>query len=351
MPIQPTRRSLLAGTAALAVVPLLAACGEPATSNRTGRSTGAEEKAFPATISHKFGTTEVAETPKKIVVVGLVEQDALLALGFVPIATSNWFGDAPGRIFSWATDALGDATVPTVLDPTDGIPIEEVRKLGPDLIIGLYSGMTEREYELLSDTAPTIAQSGDYVDYTMPWDETTLTIGTAVGRPQAAAELVDDVRGQIAQAAEDHPEFAGLKAACVTPYEGLFVYGPDDPRGQILGQLGFAFPESLSEVGNEDFGSSLSVENTTNLADLDAVVWLDYDDAPDGMLALFEKSTAFREGRWFSISDEDGDYYVAQSFVTPLSIPYVLENYVPQLAAAVDGDPATEPPTPARSAG
>ena len=35
---------------------------------------------------------------------------------------------------------------------------------------------------------------------------------------------------------------------------------------------------------------------------------------------------------------------MAHSFVTPLSIPYVLERYVPQLAAAVDADPSTVPP-------
>ena len=59
---------------------------------------------------------------------------------------------------------------------------------------------------------------------------------------------------------------------------------------------------------------------------------------------VFDKTTTAEEGRWFDISDANGAYYVAHSFVTPLSIPYVLERYVPQLAAAVDGDPGTVPP-------
>ncbi|RCG27027.1 hypothetical protein DQ384_27525 [Sphaerisporangium album] len=39
---------------------------------------------------------------------------------------------------------------------------------------------------------------------------------------------------------------------------------------------------------------------------------------------------------------ESGDYGNALSFVSVLSLPYTLDRLVPQLAAAVDGDPATE---------
>ena len=34
-----------------------------------------------------------------------------------------------------------------------------------------------------------------------------------------------------------------MTAAVVTPYEGLFVYGPEDPRSRMLVDLGFDLPE------------------------------------------------------------------------------------------------------------
>jgi iron complex transport system substrate-binding protein len=342
-----TRRRFLAGLSVLAVAPVLAACGsdsETASQAPTGASDAPEEAAFPATITHKFGETTIETAPQRVVCVGLLEQDALLALGVVPVATTKWFGDAPGAIFPWATDKLGDADLPTVLDSTNGIDVEKVASLAPDLIIGQYAGITQKEYDLLSKIAPTVAQSGEYVDYGMPWDESTVNIGTAIGKPKAAQQLVDDVNARIRKEADAHPEFAGNQAAVVTPYEGLWVYGPQDPRSRMLGQLGFEFPSAIEDKGADEFGYSLSAERTADLDGLDVVVWLDVASADKGMSELWEKTTAYAEGRWFDISDADGAYYVAQSMVTPLSIPYTLDRYVPQLAAAVDGDPRTKPP-------
>jgi len=72
-------------------------------------------------------------------------------------------------------------------------------------------------------------------------------------------------------------------------------------------------------------------------------VWIDLE-ADKQVKSLFAGTTAYDEGRWFDVSPDDGSYYVAHSFVTPLSIPYLLDRYVPQLAAAADGDVKTEPP-------
>ena len=66
-------------------------------------------------------------------VVGYTEQDVLLALGVIPIATTQWVGDVPYAVFPWAVDKLGDAK-PTVLESAEGLSIPAVTKLeaGPD---------------------------------------------------------------------------------------------------------------------------------------------------------------------------------------------------------------------------
>lgn len=345
-----TRRSVLAGLATLALAPAIAACGSDDTtgsatdSGGTPAAGGAEEGAFPVTIQHKYGETTLEAAPARVVCVGLTDQDALLALGIVPVGVTYWFGDeAKNGIYSWAEEAFGDAETPTLLKDTNGVQVEQIAALQPDLVVAGYSGLTEKEYELLSKLCPTVAQSGEYADYGTPWDEAALTIATAVGRPAAMQEIIDGIKERIAQEAADHPEFEGQTAAVVTPYEGLFIYGPEDPRSRMLTDLGFTLHPVITDADDSEFGISLSSESTSDLGDAGTVVWLDLA-ADKQVEKVFEGTTAFDEGRWLDISDADGDYYVAHSFVTPLSIPYVLDRYVPQLAAAADGDASTEVP-------
>lgn len=343
-----SRRRFLAGLSVLAVAPVLAACGDDSSSTSKtsgGASAAAEEAAFPATITHKYGETTIESAPKRVVCVGLTEQDTLMALGIVPVGVTYWFGDKELKgVYPWAQDLLGDAELPTVLDNTNGIDVEAVAALAPDLIIGQYTGMTEQEYKKLSAMGvPVVAQSGDYADYGMPWDEMALNIGTAVGQPKATQALIDGVNKRIADEAAAHPEFQGQTAAVITPYEGLFIYGPEDPRSRMLQDLGFDLHRVITEADDSEFGISLSAENTTDLADIGTAVWIDLN-ADKQVAGLFEGTQAYADGRWVDITPDDGSYYVAHSFVTPLSIPYVLDRYVPQLAAAADGDPKTEPP-------
>ena len=231
-----------------------------------------------------------------------------------------------------------------MLEDTNGVQVEKVAALQPDLIIGQYSGITKKDYELLSAIAPTVAQPGEYADYGAPWDEMAMNVAKAVGQPDKMQALVDDVKQQIADQAAAHPEFQGKTALVVTRLRGAVRLRPRGPALADAGRPRVHLPERASSAASMDeFGESLSTERVSDLDKVGVAVWLDYEADPAAK-KVFEQTATEQEGRWFDIAEADGAYYVAHSFVTPLSIPYVLERYVPQLAAAADGDPSTVPP-------
>src|SRR5918994_7461467 len=144
---------MLGVAAVLAFV--LTACGsDDQAAPASTEGAAAEAGALPVTIEYKFGSTSVEETPQRIVVAGLREQDSLLALGIVPAGTTEWYGNHPGAIFPWAEEALGEAKKPEVLSFTDGIQYEKVAALAPDLILAVYSGLNQKDYDTLSKIAP-----------------------------------------------------------------------------------------------------------------------------------------------------------------------------------------------------
>lgn len=216
----------------------------------------------------------------------------------------------------------------------------------PDLILAIYSAITEEEYETLSAIAPTVAPPAGIAEYGVGWQDLTTTVGRAIGRAEQAEELVAGIEDEVAAIVEDHPEFAGATALAATPYEGNFVYGPDDPRGRLLTSLGFELPPGLAEVTGDTFGISLS-EEQAELLDVDVLVWLDPEDG-EGPLGgpLYESFPVHTEGREVFLDSFDSTLGAATSVVTALSVPYLVEGLAPMLAAALDGDPATEVPTP-----
>ncbi|MFB6725675.1 iron-siderophore ABC transporter substrate-binding protein [Kribbella sp. NPDC056345] len=333
----------------LLVVPVLAltACGaetkEPAAAGSQSQG-GAEAGAYPVTIKNKYGDAVIKETPKRVVAVGLVEQDALLALGVVPVGTTEWFGEKPGALFPWAKAKLGSGAVPTVLTDKDGIQFEKIAALAPDLIIGLYSSITAADYKKLEAIAPTVAQPADgSADYSVTWQTVTKTVGQAVGKPKAAEELVKGVEKQFEEARAAHPEFKGKTGLMASPYEGYFVYGPQDPRSKVLTELGFVLPPAMDKLVGDKFGANISAENIS-LLDQQALVWFPSKDGTAKLKAdpLIKNLKVRTEARDIFIEENyDDELYGATSFVSVLSLPIVLEKLVPKLSAAVDGNPAT----------
>src|ERR1700742_1584830 len=120
-------------------------------------------------ISHIFGETIIKEPPKRVVSAGFTEQDDLLALGVVPIAVTNWFGDQPFGVWPWAQPKLGNAK-PVVLNLDNGIQVQKIAGLKPDLIVAINAGVDADTYQRLSAIAPTVPQS-DGDAFFEPWKE------------------------------------------------------------------------------------------------------------------------------------------------------------------------------------
>ncbi len=296
--------------------------------------------AQPFTVEHKYGTTTIPETPERVVTVGLMDQDAVIALGVVPVGTTEWFGEQPGALWPWAQKAIGDAPLPTVLDGS-AIDYERILALEPDLILALYSNLSQDDYTLLSEIAPTVAPPAGVRDYGVSWQELTRKVGQALGKAEEAEGLIGDIEARFAAVQEEHPDFVGASALVATPYEGIFVYGAEDSRGYLLEDLGFTLPEALGEVVGDAFGGQLSMERL-DLLDTDVLVWLDAVPG-EGVMAnpLYTQLPVHTEGREVLLDSYGDPLGAATSFVTVLSLPYLLDNLVPQLAAAIDGDPAT----------
>lgn len=350
----PSRIRVLGAVALCLFLGATAACGSGKDFNdgdSGGASSTVEKGTFPVTIAHKFGRTTIKSEPKRIVTVGLSDQDAVLALGKVPVATTEWLGEYKGAIGPWAAGRVAGHPMPTVLhDPGTGPQMEKIAAQRPDLILALYAGLTSGQYRTLSRIAPVVAQPAGIADYGISWQRQTRMIGQALGRPAKAKQLVAATEKTIADAAAEHPEFKGKTAVMATPYQGIYVYGPQDNRTRLLHDLGFVQPPDLARVvGPDDFGTNIS-EERTDLLDNDVTAWIMTSPGKDAVTLhkkrVYGRLNVVKEGREVFIP-EKSDYGNAISFVSVLSLPYTVKRLVPQLAAAADGKPSTVVPTAA----
>ena len=299
--------------------------------------------AFPVTVEHTFGSTVIDAEPERVVSVGYTDQDAILALGVTPLTVLDWYGDQPYGVWPWAQDELGDATPELLSADALDVGYEKIAALQPDLIIGVSSGMSQSMYDTLSQIAPTVAQSGDFADFAMPWQEQTIMIGRALGREQQAQSLIDGVEERFAEIRQAHPEFEGATGtvAFVNEDGTMGAYSPDDVRGRLLAELGFVVPDELLELAGDSFFANFSTERMS-LVDTDVLIWITGDlRAIDAIKAdpIRQTLNAVAEGR--EIFLDSIELGAAMSFSSVLSLQYFLDEIEPRLVAAVDGDPST----------
>lgn len=340
MPLR-RRLGLLAAALAPALALGLVGCStEPASTPTDSAASAADDAAFPVTIEHAFGETTIDEAPERVVTWGWASADAAIALGVTPVAIpfESYGGDEEG-VLPWIREALeerGDA-VPTVLTNTgEDVPYEEIAAADPDVILAQYSGLTEEQYETLSDIAPVVA----YPDqpWSTPWRDIISITGEALGLQGEAEEVLASIDGAIAEAAAEHPEFEGVSLATAWDTAGTFyVYADEDPRVEFMLDLGFVNAPAVDELDTDEspFYFTLSYERVSELTSDVLVV---YGSTPEEAQALLDAPyaqslPAVQQG---AVAQLVGTEFIASvSPPTALSLPWGLDEVVDQLAAAV----------------
>ena len=279
------------------------------------------------TVTHMFGETKVPAAPKRVVSAGYTEQDDLLAVGVVPIAVTNWWGDQPFGVWPWAQPKLGGAQ-PEVLDLSNGIQVDRIAALKPDLIVATNAGVDEDTYKKLSQIAPTIPQSGQDAFFE-PWKTQAAAIGRAAFKFDEMAALVKAVEDRFTEIAKNNPQFSGKKALLL---EGAIVGDAVNVlaprwRSDFLTQMGLAILDIGGTITRDQMGPMLD--------SADVLIWsTESDDQQAALLAdpTVAKLRATTGNRnVFTGKDLAG----AIAFASPLSYPVVADRLTPALAKAL----------------
>lgn len=290
---------------------------------------------FPITIPHAYGETVIEEQPVNVVSLGWGNQDAVLALGITPVGTSmaNFGAVGESGLLPWteeAYEALG-VTDPVVFDDTDGFDFEAISDANPDIIVAAYSGMTQEEYDTLSQIAPVVPYTE--MAWATTWRDQTMEIAAALGMEAEGQEIVVDAETDIAAAKEAYPSLDGKTAALfwvdATNMSSFYVYTTTDPRGAYLEDLGFAFPEGVAALDDgSSFTVTISSENIDVINDVDIIIAYGDEATLAAMQAdpLFSQVPAVEKGN-VVLLDSTSELAAACS-PSILSIPTMAEKYM-----------------------
>ncbi|MEM7323311.1 MAG: ABC transporter substrate-binding protein [Actinomycetota bacterium] len=275
-----------------------------------------DEGAFPRTVDHVFGPSEIPTAPKRIVALaGVADFDALLSLGVVPYAAASYYpqnfrgerGFAP-----WNTEYTGE--IETFISAGGAFSLEALAALEPDLIVG-QEGSVGQNYDRYAEIAPTVLHG-----YPTDWREPIRIFGEALALEDEAAAAIARIEAEIQVIADRVPEDPPA-VAMVSP----FAFGEVTIYNENLG-AGPAL--ALTEIGIPIVGPDgpISMERLGELDEADWIVVFDFALSDvDGFLEdpIFQQLSAAQEGNVVRLSPEQSFSWVLE---TSRSLPATLDG-------------------------
>ena len=301
----------------------------------------AETTTYPITIKHAFGTTVITKKPERIATVEWANHEVPLALGTVPVgmARANFGDDDDDGVLPWNTAKLKElhADTPVLFDEGDGIDFEAVAATKPDVILAAYSGMSQADYETLSQIAPVVAYPE--APYSTDWRETIRLDSAGMGMAAEGEALIAKIEAEIAQTVAGHPELKGKSAMFITHLNATDLsivnfYTTNDTRVKYFADLGLTSPKSVVDASQPGkFFGSVSAEHVDSFDDVDILVTYGGQKLLDALDAspLLSKMPAVANSSLVML----GNNPVGNAAnPTPLSVSWVLKDYVTLLSEA-----------------
>jgi iron complex transport system substrate-binding protein len=340
--LRPGRRSLLAGAVIAPLGMALAACGSTSSADEAASDGGGDAGEFPVTIEHALGTAEIPEKPQRIVTLGQGSTETCIALGTIPVGVEDyaWGADDSGQL-PWVREAIEKegGELPELVTGSTELDTEAILALTPDLILAPWSGLTQDQYDVLKDIAPTVAYEKEA--WVITWQEQITTISTALGLPAKADELIQGIKDEFASRRKDEWEDITFSFIYNSGKGTLGVFYPDEQRVAMVSSLGLTVDPIKDEISKYEVegtdSAMIGLENADMLDDSDLILtfYSDEDNRKEiEAQPLYADIPAVKAGALVAPTDQS--FVTGSSMINPLTVPWALERYVPMIEKAVE---------------
>ncbi|WP_371836156.1 iron-siderophore ABC transporter substrate-binding protein [Ochrobactrum sp. Q0168] len=308
-----------------------------------GSASADESQTYPIVIKHAFGTTTIPEKPKRIATVAWANHEVPLALGVVPVgfAAANFGDDNGDGMLPWVEKRLKElgAEKPVLFDEGDGIDFEAVAETKPDVILASYSGLSQSDYDTLSQIAPVVAYPE--APWSTDWRDMIRLNSAGMGMAAEGEALIRKIDSEIADAVTAYPHLKGKAAMFVTHLDAtdlstINFYTTNDTRVRFFNDLGLVSPKSVVDASKPgQFSGSVSAEQIDAFDDVDIVVTYGSEELYNAMKnnPLMAKMPVVANNAIVMLGRNP---LGTAANPTPLSISWVLKDYVGLLAQAAD---------------
>ncbi|MFI6812411.1 iron-siderophore ABC transporter substrate-binding protein [Nonomuraea sp. NPDC050328] len=305
-------------------------------------SSAAPAAAFPVTIDSALGQAVIPAEPKRVVTLGQGSAETAIALGVVPVGIESyaWGSDPKTGYLPWIHEAVtkAGATLPVQFDGGENIDVEKIVELDPDVILAPWSGVTKEQYAVLKDIAPTVGYPD--LPWSTNWDEQIQIVAKALGKAEEGPKLVEQVKKQLADAAATRPQYQGKTFSYIytTGPGTLGVFKPTEQRAAMVSMLGLT-PDPVVETFKETEGTDsaiIGLENAQKLKDSDVIFTFYTDEKTRKEIEaqkLYAEIPAIKRGG--VVYSHDAPFVTASSIITPLTVPWVIDKYLPLIDKAV----------------